>query len=257
MIDKQDVIASEENNLVQEQARKKLLEWYPKDGIVRLEKDKKVYELTKKQAEDYAYQQLNDPLSTKKLAYTKMVDDITTKYTITMKDSIKLDDYKDTPLYDTLSKNPAYLNKLDIEALIKEGKTKALAAIQSQKISDEDDKILQSKVDEFVKDIKNFDKYKVTKDNAKEVTSNGVVSVVGDNKTESNKSVQLTEPQKTVIETIVKENNTQKVERKDGLKVLDNNPKWENNTRFPKISIMIHPHKLFDSRIVSFPSIKI
>jgi hypothetical protein len=177
VIDKESKITSAESDLIQAKQRKELINSASQNGVVRFEKDKKVYELTKQQAEDYAYQRLqSDPLIKKQLDYKKKEEDITKKYAIKIKDPINKDDYKkDTPAYNAINNNPFY-NKEQLNQFLDIQKEKELQDIKSEELSNEQKDLIQIKINEFIAIPDNFKDFEVK--TLKEIKSNTTVSTV-------------------------------------------------------------------------------
>jgi len=165
--------------------RKELLKLYPKNGVVRIEKNNKVYEISAEKSKEFAYSRLNNPLAKQEGKYQKDLKFIQDTYNYK---NDTLASYKDTPFYDKLQNllntDPDSFKKESIEKIINE--EKELKQKSLQPLTDIQKTELQGIVSAFIALSDNFKDFDVK--NAKEIKSDGTVSTV------ETKSEQITKP---------------------------------------------------------------
>lgn len=201
--------------------RKELLNWYPKDWTVRIEKDDKIYEIPAQKAKEFAYSKLNNPLAQQEWEYQKDLKFI--KDTYNYKDD-KLASYKDTPFYDKLQNllntDPDSFKKEGIEKIINEEKSIKQSSLQP--LTDVQKTELQWVVNTFIALPDNFKDFDIK--NATEVKSDGTTTTSKsiDNKTTSSSPIKL--EKKPNIDPTGKSTNIPKIVSSSDAK--DITPTW-------------------------------
>lgn len=172
-----NTLLSEKEKAEQAELRKKLVEWYPRDGIVRVLKDEKVYEINAQASTRFAHEQLAEHGNIdaqKKDQYTKNLEKINNDHVY--KDAV-LESYADMPFYERLrdlSNNPAYFTETNIRKIIDQSKEESLKELEKTRTTPEENKRLEQAVKDFIKTPGNFDNYPV--EASMEITSNRVSS---------------------------------------------------------------------------------